>query len=408
MKPSWQTRFSQSLTLRWRLTLWTAGLLFVLGLGLTLLINALTATRVPQAISVVLEPTQYPPASLGPIASPTLSLTQASPFPSDTEGISAIEQVQEIAIREVRIISLIGVGVFVALGAIGAYWISQQALRPIQRLSHMVQEVRAETLNRRLALDGPPDEVKELANAFDSMLERLERAFEQQGRFVADAAHELRTPLATLRTNLEVTRQDAQATLSDYRDMSATLDRAVSRLEGLVEDLLLLAKGEDEIQMESVNLEVLLTEVMQELEPLAQAHQVSLNLEVADEVVLPADAPLLARAINNLIENGIRYNHPGGSVTVTAHREANGVVVRVKDTGIGIPPDELPHIFERFYCIDRSRARHRGGSGLGLSITAYIVQLHSGRIRVESIPGEGSTFTIWLPCHESEFLQMQT
>lgn len=408
MKRSWQNRFAQSLTLRRRLTLWTAGLLFVLGFGLLLLINSLTTTRVPQAISVFLEPIQHPPELTGPVALPTLSLDQAPPSPSDLEDTSAIEQVQEIAIREVRVISLIGVGIFTVLGAMGAYWIAQQALRPVQRLSRLVQEIRAETLDRRLALDGPSDEVKELADAFDSMLEHLERAFEQQGRFVADAAHELRTPLATLRANLEVIRQDPHATLSDYREMSATLDRALNRLEKLTEDLLLLAKGEKEIHVEPVNLDVLLTEVMQELESLAQAHQVSLNLEVADEVVLPADAPLLARAVSNLIENGIRYNHPGGSVTVMAHHEANGAVIRVKDTGIGIPPDELPHIFERFYRVDRSRARHRGGSGLGLSITAHIVQLHSGRIRAESTPGEGSTFTLWLPCRESKCLEMQT
>jgi signal transduction histidine kinase len=229
------------------------------------------------------------------------------------------------------------------------------------------------------------------------MLERLERAFGQQSRFVADAAHELRTPLASLRTNLEVVRSDPHATLDDYRQMASVLERALERLERLVDDLLLLARGEKDVRAEPVYLEVLIGDVIQELKPLAQSHRVSLYYQVPEEVIVQADPPLLARAISNLIENGIRYNHPGGSVTVTVRREAKSVAVSVEDTGTGIPPEEQAHIFDRFYRVDRSRAQHRGGSGLGLSIAAHIVQLHGGHIQVASTPGAGSTFTIWLP-----------
>ncbi len=406
---AWQDRLGEFFTLRRRLTLWTAGLLFLLGLGLTAYINTMTAIRVPQAVSehvtAVLVPTQHPPAeSLPPVDVPPPSLPQATPPPSASGDSSAIEQVQEIAIREVRIISLIGVGVFAVLGAIGAYWMAKQALRPVQRLSHMVRGIRAETLDRRLALDGPPDEVQELADAFDRMLEHLERSFEQQSRFVADAAHELRTPLASLRTNLEVVLSDPQATQADYREMASALERALERLERLVDDLLLLARGEKDIRVEPIYWEVLISDVIQELQTLAQSHQVSLRYNIVDEVMLQADAPLLAQAISNLIRNGIYYNQPGGSVTVTVHREANGVVVSVEDTGIGIPPEEQSCIFDRFYRVDRSRARHRGSAGLGLSITAHIIQLHGGHIQVESTPGAGSIFTIWLPDAESELL----
>lgn len=401
MKPlqAWQRRFGKFFTLRWRLTLWMAGLLLVLGLGLTVYINAMTAIRVPQAVShevvvVELTPTPHPPEE---------PLSASPPVPPSIGESSAIEQVQEIAIREVRIVSLIGAGIFAVLGAIGAYWMAQQALRPVQRLSRLVQEIRAETLDRRLLLDGPPDEVKELADAFDEMLERLQRAFDQQGQFVADAAHELRTPLATLRTNLEVVLRDPDVTLADYREMAGALERALERLERLVNDLLLLARGERDIRAEPVYLPVLIGDVIQELGPLAQAYQVSLRCDVTEDVVLLVDAPLLARAISNLIENGIRYNRPGGSVTVTVHRETDGVVVKVADTGVGIPPQEQSRIFERFYRVDRSRARQRGGAGLGLSITAHIVQLHGGHIQVESTPGVGSTFTLWLPGAKGEF-----
>lgn len=405
----WQHCLGKFFTLRRRLMLWTAGLLFVLGLGLTIYINIMTAIRVPQAVSEVvtveLVPTQHPPGeSSRPVGSPTPSLSQAMSPPAAMGGSLATAQVQEIAIREVHIVSLIGAGVFAVLGAMGAHWIAQQALRPVQRLSHLVREIRAETLDRRLALDGPPDEVKELADAFDRLLECLERSFEQQSRFVSDAAHELRTPLATLRTNLELVLSNPHATLADYREMASALERALERLERLVNDLLLLARGEKDIRVEPVYLEVLIGDMIQELKPLAQSQQVSLRCNITDEAVVQADAPLLAQAISNLVRNGIHYNHPAGSVTVTVHREANGVAISVEDTGIGIALEEKSHIFERFYRIDRSRARHRGGSGLGLSIAAHIVQLHSGHIQVESTPGAGSTFTIWLPDRGGRFL----
>jgi heavy metal sensor kinase len=373
--------------------LWTAGLLIILGFGEAFLISGLMNISVPQAFQqVLLSPTQLP---------------SDEPLPA-TEIVSPDYEVQKIVLQQARTISLIGAGVFTLLGVIGAYWIAHQALRPVQHLSQQVQDIRAETLGQRLTYDGPSDEVKELAHAFDTMLERLEGAFDQQGRFVADAAHELRTPLATLRTNLEVIQQNPNAALSEYQEMSVTFDRTLNRLERLVEDLLLLARGEKELPREPVNFEVLLTEIEQEHRPLAASHQILLNFKVEKGAVVLADARLLARAISNLIENGIRYNRPGGSVTTVVNNQADGIEIRIQDTGMGIPSNELPHIFERFYRVDRSRARHQGGSGLGLSITEHIIQLHGGRIEVESAPGTGTSFSIWLPCLSGDLPDMET
>lgn len=390
---------ARSLTLHRRLTLWTAGLLFAMGLGLVVLINSLTAARLPRAVSVeLLVPTEQPfelaPTRSSPAPSETRTLV---PFSEPAEVAPVAEQIQGIAIREVRIISLIGVGIFTLLGALGAYWIARQALRPVHNLSGLVRQIRADTLHRRLSMDGPQDEVKELADAFDDMLARLERAFEQQSQFVADAAHELRTPLATLRANLEVIQQDPAATLEDYRQAGVVQERALTRLERLVEDLLLLTSGENEMCLEPVDLGVLIEEVLEENRLLAQSCEVRLSQEQKSEVTLPANRLLLARAISNLVENGIRYNHSGGSVKIAVQRQEGWILISVSDTGIGIPSEELPHIFERFYRVDRSRAQHKGGAGLGLSIAAHIIQLHGGHIEATSTPGVGSSFTIWLP-----------
>jgi heavy metal sensor kinase len=396
---AWLRCLAERLTLRWRLTLWTAGLFLALGLGLVVFINSMTAIQIPQVLQIELMPTQQPlPAYTAILPVPSIETPLSS---SVATPDSQAERVQKLVVRQVRSISLIGIGLFALIGAVGAYWIARQSLRPVRHLSHLAHQVQAQTLHQRLPADGPPDEIKDLADAFNQMLARLERAFEQQNRFVADAAHELRTPLATLRTNLEVIQRDTNATLSDYKEMSGVLQRALSRLEQLVEALLLLAKGEKEIRTEPVELEVLLSEIIQEIEPLAWAHQVSIRLNMADQATVLVDPPLFSRAIGNLLENGIRYNRPGGSVIVAAHRTTGGVEISVEDTGVGIPLEAQPHIFERFYRVDRSRARDQGGAGLGLSIAAHIVQLHRGHIQFHSISGAGSTFTIWLPQADS-------
>jgi len=268
-------------------------------------------------------------------------------------------------------------------------------------VSKAAQRISASTLNTRLALDGPRDETKELADAFDTMLGRLERTFEQQSRFVADVAHELRTPLTSLRTTLEVVPADTETTLDDYRAMVAAQERALSRLERLVADLLILATSEQPFSRSEVTLGSLVEEVFSDLKHAADARQVTLRLTNEEEVVACGDEALLTRAISNLVENAIHYNHPGGEVVVTILRKDAWAVVTIADSGIGIAPEQQALIFDRFYRVDASRTRNRGGAGLGLSIVAAIVQRHGGQVQVESTPGAGSIFTVLLPLSET-------
>ncbi|MCZ7666878.1 MAG: ATP-binding protein [Chloroflexi bacterium] len=199
-----------------------------------------------------------------------------------------------------------------------------------------------------------------MAETFNLMLDRLETAFNQQSMFVANAAHELRTPLAALRTNLEVVLADSEASLTEYQEMGSQLQFALDRLERLVADLLLLSSAA-RVDEEIVVLGPLIEQVVDNLTAMAAEKQVSLRLKGDGELEGWGNPLLLERAVYNLVENGIYYNQPQGNVEVTLFREMNKVVIRVADNGIGIPAAEQSLIFDRFYRLDRSRTRHSGG-----------------------------------------------
>ena len=379
------------LPLRLRLAIWSAGLVLILSFALLLFINTTALERFPNIIKFQALTTGAAVQPGKPSKSPLLRPSANNLYKKSVNPL-------EIALLlELRNLSLVGLVVVAIIGGAGAYWLAGMALRPVRRVSEAARRIGANALDTRLALDGPNDEVKELADTFDAMLERLQGTFELQNRFVADVAHELRTPLASLRTNLEVVASDPQADLEDYRAMTATQERALTRLEHLVADLLILATTEQQQPAETVTLASLLEEVICDLEYVASLRQVEIRLANNMEVVVRGNASLLARAFSNLIENAIYYNHPGGKAIVTIDRKDAWAVVIVADTGIGIPFEKQSRIFDRFYRADCSRSRHKGGAGLGLSIVSAIVQQHSGRIQVESTPDIGSTFTTLLP-----------
>ncbi len=413
------------LTLRTRLALWVTGLLLLFSIVLLVLIN----------VAIPIKTTDYPvkvgmtmsiPGNQTMVISPKAwiitdtqtsnksdEITYKAPSgtpdavtitfpPSSIEKLTGVttSSVRKNVFHEMRVVSFIGLGIVVLLGGLVAYWLAGRALRPVRSLAQAARGIDAETLDTRLNSKGPEDELRQLSDSFDSMLNRLESAFEQQGRFVADAAHELRTPLTTLRSNLDVVRADPKATVEDYREMTSTLERALTRLQRVVDDLLLLATEERSISDTPVIVEPLVEEALSDLKPLANEYSVNLKYEsneINNGLIINGNSELLARVFHNLIENGIRYNKTGGEVVVKTAKEGEFTVVTVKDTGVGIAPEQLHHIFDRFYRTDSSRARNNGGAGLGLSIVAYILHLHKGQIEVESTPGVGTTFIVKLP-----------
>ena len=296
-------------------------------------------------------------------------------------------------------VSTLGFLLVTLSGGFGAYWIAGLALRPVKDMSEAATLIGATTLSTRLTVPEPLDELRDLANSFNAMLNRLEQAFEQQSRFIADAAHELRTPLATLRTNLEVAGRDSTITFHDYQKLFKTVERAVTRLELLVKALLLLATEKQTLVTNEVVLLPLMEEVLSSLQAVAETHKVTLCMNTSTTVSLCGDEHLLTLVFRNLIENAIRYNRPGGAVTVNIANEPTRVAIRVSDTGLGITHEEQNHIFERFYRVDQSRSRHRGGAGLGLSIVEHLLDLHNGMVSLESSSTEGGTFLVVLPNH---------
>ena len=309
--------------------------------------------------------------------------------------IQSLQPVQD-ALKLLLTNLVIGAIIAVLFAAIGGYFLAARALSPIDHITQIAQKIAGgEDLSARLNLPESGDEVSRLAATFDAMLVRLERSFRRERQFIADASHELRTPLAAMQAILGVVREGVRSS-GEYRLAMDDLAVETDRLRGLVEDLLRLARGEDRATLtrEPVNLSNLLTDVIDSLQPLAEAKDLVLQSQVAEGLVMSGDMDALIRLFVNLIDNAIKYTEHG-KITVGARAEGDEIIASVIDSGIGIPPNQLPYIFDRFYRVNP--ARPSGGAGLGLAIARQIARLHGGRLEVVSTQGAGSTFTVTLP-----------
>ena len=285
------------------------------------------------------------------------------------------------------------------LGSLGVGWyVTGLVLRPIARLSAVARDISATDLSRRIDLGGPADELRDLADTFNDMLARLDKAFESQRRFVQEASHELRNPLAVLRANLDVVMADPNASADDFRAAGEVAGRAAARMSALVEDLLLYAHHErTAARREPVDASVVVVETVEDFAATATAAGVDLRSEIAPTLLVVGDPVALRRALANLLSNAIRVSDVGGLVRVTAGHDSEMVWMSVLDDGPGLGPDEQERVFQRFWRGDRASAREAGRSGLGLAIVRQIAEGHGGQVTVRSTVGIGSTFTVWLP-----------
>ena len=284
-----------------------------------------------------------------------------------------------------------------ALAALLGFFLVSRMLRPVRQITQAAREIEGKNLGRRLIVRGS-DELAQLASTLNSMFERLELAFERERQFTSDVAHELRTPL---------TIAEGEATLAlrkernqeEYKKALETISREISRLSLVINKLLFLTRSEstEGLTLTAMDLTGLLVESVADAEVLCSQKNISIQFLGTGSVTVRGDQILLHELFINLLDNAVRYTPPQGTITVSAVEKDHWAVVSVRDTGIGIPREQISNIFNRFYRVDKSRAKGQGGEGLGLAICKRIVELHKGRIEVESEVGAGSVFSIYLP-----------
>jgi two-component system, OmpR family, sensor kinase len=286
-----------------------------------------------------------------------------------------------------------------AIGAFGSYWLAGRAFASVRRLTRIADSIQAGgDLRQRIPAPIAHDELYDLAQTLNAMLQRLDAAFSLQRRFIADASHDLRTPVAAMLSLAEnardgVSEQETPQVLADIANQA-------QRLRQLITNLLHLSRADEgqlPMEWEEVRLDYLVRDVAISLLPLAEDRHISLAPGQLDGAVIRGDMAQLILVIMNLVDNALAYTPEGGTVTLSVRRSANHATIMIQDTGIGIAANDLPYIFDRFYRADPARQRATGGSGLGLAIVRVIVAAHNGTMTVESTPGKGSTFVLKLP-----------
>lgn len=292
--------------------------------------------------------------------------------------------------------SLIITAVLALLGGVATYFISGHALRPIREFSDKIEKVQAQNLADSRIEENQVKELNQLSVSYNRMLERLSDAFEIQRQFTANAAHELRTPLALMQVQLDLYHSNSHpGNDADTVQMIKMVTEQNDRLNKMVKTLLDMSELQTVGRDDEIILDALVDEVLEDLEPLAEGKNIRLIGKCKDITMVGSDI-LIYRLVYNLVENAIKYNHSGGQVTVTADRKEKHVYLSVEDTGAGIPEELKERVFEPFFRVDKSRSRELGGVGLGLALVREIVRVHDGSITVKSNPSGGTIFEVVL------------
>ena len=317
--------------------------------------------------------------------------------------------------------SVIATTIIILLSSVCTYFLTKKALTPLQKLTSEVSQIQAQNLSTQLEVPNSKDEIAQLTSSFNEMLARLDNAFSTQKQFSANAAHELRTPLAVLQTNLEVFEKKQEPEMVEYQQLFTMIKEQTARLSQLVGTLLDMTNLKSVPRTDHVSLEELVDEVFCDLDPVAEKAGISIHFDDNSSQdwhtdVHTPDASalnnnirnitgsyvLLYRAVYNLVENAIKYNRPNGSVTVSVKEKNGQAMILVKDTGIGISPENQKKIFDPFFRVDKSRSRAMGGAGLGLALVDSIAREHGGSVKVLESNEKGSIIALMLPVSSLE------
>jgi heavy metal sensor kinase len=331
-----------------------------------------------------------------------------------TGQIHAADQVYEVqiaapmddfydAVNRFRLVLLFSVPILLLIASAGGYWLSKKAVAPVTEIARAAQLISERELSRRLPNPQTGDELQTLSEALNEMFGRLERAFKRVTQFTADASHELRTPVALMRTRTEVALRK-QRSEAEYRETLFRIHQELERTSALIENLMTLARadsGSEPLQVAPINLNAILLEIWEPASLLAEGKSIQYDQRLPEmPVCVSGNPPSLRRLFLILIDNAVKYTSREGRISVVLNANDGAAVIEIRDTGVGIAPTDIPHIFERFYRADESRSRESGGTGLGLAIAKWITEAHQGKISVVSKVGEGSVFRVQMPLAE--------
>lgn len=281
------------------------------------------------------------------------------------------------------------------LSGVIAYFVSGRSLKPLREFSNQVERIQMENLTESAVNENEIPEFRMLSQSFNQMLGRISTAFEAQRQFTGNAAHELRTPLALMQAQMDLYTKE-QGKMTDMTEIITTLQEQTERLSLMVTTLLDMSELETVRRIDRIELAAMIEEILADLSPVAEKQSITLE-QAGEEVELTGSDILIYRVIFNLVENAIKYNRPGGRVTVSTGRSGSKVLIRVADTGGGIPLEYQKSIFQPFFRVDKSVSRALGGVGLGLALVWETVKLHGGRVWIEKSTPAGTVFTVELP-----------
>jgi heavy metal sensor kinase len=308
------------------------------------------------------------------------------------------EQVEDV-LHGLLLALALGLPLTVIVAISGGWLLMRQALNPVDEITRGAEQITSRNLSQRLPVARTGDELERLSAALNRMIERLEESFLYVSRFTADASHELRTPLTILRGELEAASVQPEIA-PDLRETIESAQEETERLSRIVESLMAISRldaGEARMECDALDLAELAASTTEQMRLLAEDKEIALRCESEELVSIEGDRARLKQVIVNLVDNAIKYTPAGGLVGVKVCASNGRALLEVNDNGVGIPPEALPHIFERFYRVDKARSRQMGGAGLGLSIIKAIITAHGGQVRVESVEGRGSRFLVELP-----------
>ena len=391
-------------TIRLRLTLWYGGLFIIVGiLMLTLnyfLVRDSLASSPDKARAVVAQRLHIPSQLLDPRTAPFGFNPDERILVNGVPVGRLIDEVQKElhyeALRQLMLMSGVALAVM-AMVSLGLGWlVSGRMLRPLKQITNTARRLSESTLHERIALKGPRDELKDLADTFDEMLGRLDTAFQAQKDFVANASHEMRTPLTIIRTEIDVALADPEIDHEELNAMGEAVRDAVGRSERLIDGLLVLARTDTAIALNELDLSDLARQIVEMHSQQADSLGLSLELDLQSAPVT-GDPALLERLVGNLVENAIQHNQAGGWFTVKTGTQGNQALLTVANSGPVVPPEDAERLFDRFFRPDRSRSRKTGGVGLGLSIVKAVATAHGGTAAVTAPPSGGLEVRVSLP-----------